>query len=54
MDSVGARVCGLILMGTQEEMEEEKQEFPDRVFGVSLSASNEGYPKVRNHGEGPY
>ena len=27
------------------------------IFGsipVKTSASNEGYPKVRNHGEGPY
>ena len=24
------------------------------VFWVARSASNEGYPKVRNHGEGPY
>ena len=24
------------------------------LSSVATSASNEGYPKVRNHGEGPY
>ena len=26
----------------------------DLLRGACTSASNEGYPKVRNHGEGPY